>query len=125
MIALEALKKFCSCVAVTEVFCEARSARVRAINDTLRSDATPEQSSTVPKNITSISGTMKANSVAAMPRRSLASSAMLRRVRSHMDEIVFIVLPSQQGAAGAVKGSFWNTAVACNSRWLPDRFAML
>jgi hypothetical protein len=74
MIALEALKKFCSCVRVSEVFCEVRSARVRAISDTLRSDATPEQSSTVPKNITSISGTMKANSVAAMPRRSLASS---------------------------------------------------
>jgi hypothetical protein len=64
MIALEALKKFCSCVRVSEVFCEVRSARVRAIGDTLRSDATPEQSSTVPKNITSISGTMKANSVA-------------------------------------------------------------
>src|ERR1700730_10092736 len=90
MIAAEALKKFCSCVSVTAVFCEARSASVRAISDTLRSTATPEENSTVPKNITSISGTMRLNSVAALPRRSLASSAMLRRMRSHMDEIVFI-----------------------------------
>jgi hypothetical protein len=79
----------------------------------------------VPKNITSISGTMKANSVAARPRQSLASSAILRRVRCHMDEIVFIAFLCQQGAEGAVKGSFWNTAVACNSRWFPVRFAML
>ena len=79
----------------------------------------------MPKNITSISGTMKANSVAARPRQSLASSAILRRVRCHMDEIVFIAFLCQQGAEGAVKGSFWNTAVACNSRWFPVRFAML
>ncbi len=125
MIAAEALKKFCSCVAVTEVFCEVRSARVRAISDTLRSDATPEENSTVPKNITSISGTMKANSVAARPLQSLARSKILRPLRSHMDEIVFIAFPSQQGAAGAVKGSFWNTAVPANSRRLPVRFAML
>ena len=79
MIALEALKKFCSCVRVSEVFCEVRSARVRTISDTLRSDATPEQSSTVPKNITSISGTITANSVAASARLSAAKSRADKR----------------------------------------------
>jgi hypothetical protein len=40
MIAVAAWKKLSSCVSLTEVFCDVRSASDRAISDTLRSDAT-------------------------------------------------------------------------------------
>ena len=73
-----AAKKLVRSVSVTDVDCEVRSDSVRAISVTLRSTATPDENSTVPKNITSISGTIMANSIAAMPRRSFDSSAAER-----------------------------------------------
>src|SRR3569833_1613805 len=65
MMPVEALKKLVMSLSATEVDCEVRSDSVRAISVTLRSIATAEENSTVPKNITSISGTITANSVAA------------------------------------------------------------
>ena len=63
MIAVLALKKLVSWVSVTVVFCDVRSDSVRAISVTLRSTATPDENSSVPKNSTSISGTITANSI--------------------------------------------------------------
>src|ERR1700675_953029 len=87
-----ALKKLVSWVSVTEMFCEVRSESVRAISVTLRSTAMPDENSTVPKNITSITGAMTANSIAITPRRSLYRSSAERRRRSHMGVIGFIAL---------------------------------
>jgi hypothetical protein len=49
----------------------------------------------VPKNITSMIGTIMANSVAAMPLRSRNRSTPERRMRSHIGDIdfEFIALP--------------------------------
>ena len=52
-----------SWASVTEMFCDVRSDSVRAISVTLRSTATPDENSTVPKNSTSIRGTTMANSI--------------------------------------------------------------
>ncbi len=119
MMPLLALKKLVRSALVTEVDCEVRSDSVRAISVTLRSTATPEENSTVPKNITSMIGTMMANSVAAMPLRSARMSAARRRRRNQTVGIgnVFIVLSQ--------KGSFLNAAVAVSRRLLPARLEML
>ena len=71
-------------VSATEVDCEVRSDSVRAISVTLRSTATPDENSTVPKNITSMIGTITANSVAAMPLQSAtdARRSAAREARS-------------------------------------------
>ena len=113
-------------MSLTDVDCDVRSDSVRAISVTLRSTATPDENSTVPKNITSMTGTMTANSVAAMPLRSVHNLATVRRMRSQIDniDIDFIALSCQQVAV-ARKGSFRNAAVADNSRLLPVRFEML
>ncbi len=74
MILFATVKKVEMSASATEVDCEVKSDRVRAISVTLRFTAIAEQNSTVPKNITSISGTMKANSVAATPRPSAIQS---------------------------------------------------
>src|ERR1700682_1988422 len=87
-----ALKKVVSWVSVTETFCEVRSDSVRAISVTLRLTAMPDENSTVPKNIKSITGTMMANSIAATPRRSLYRSSAERRRRSHIELIGFMAL---------------------------------
>src|SRR5215469_12508782 len=78
MIQFEARKKLAMSVSVTESDCDVRSDSVRAISVTLRSTATPDENSTVPKNITSITGMMKANSVAARPRRSASMRSQCR-----------------------------------------------
>src|SRR5882757_1373931 len=65
-----AAKKLLRSVSVTVVDCEVRSESVRATSVTLRSTATPDENSTIPKNITSMSGTITANSVAATPLQS-------------------------------------------------------
>lgn len=69
-----AVNAFCMSVSASVVDCDVKSDRVRAINVTLRSIAMADENSTVPKNITSISGTMTANSVAASARRSATKS---------------------------------------------------
>src|SRR5882724_96978 len=89
-----ALKMLVSWLSVTEMFCDVRSDSVLATIVTLRSTATPEENSTVPKNITSMTGTMTANSVAAMPLRFRASARAERRAASQMSEIDFIAVKS-------------------------------
>jgi len=74
MIEMLAVNAFCMSESVSVVDCDVRSDSVRAINVTLRSIATADENSTVPKNITSISGTMTANSVAASARLSATKS---------------------------------------------------
>src|SRR6185436_5766634 len=54
---------------------DARSAIVRVVSVTLRSIATPFETSTTPRYIVTISGSSIANSTAEMPRRSLAKEA--------------------------------------------------
>ena len=78
MIPMLAAKKLLRSVSVTDVDCEVRSESVRATSVTLRSTATPDENSTIPKNITSMSGTIMTNSVAATPRQSFDSSAAER-----------------------------------------------
>src|SRR5215813_14884454 len=78
MIAVAAAKKLLSWVDVTEVFWDVRSDSVRAMMVTLRLVPMACENSIVPKNITSINGTIKANSTAAMP---LQSFGKLRAVR--------------------------------------------
>src|SRR5882724_813942 len=87
-----ALKMLVSWVSVTEMFCEVRSDSVRAISVTLRSIAMPEENSTVPKNSTSIRGTIMANSTAARPRQLPDRSSAERRMRSQILVIDFIAL---------------------------------
>src|SRR6187402_2344705 len=125
MTPLLAAKKPARSVSPTAVDCDVRSDSVRAINVTLRLTATPDENSTVPKNITSMTGTMTANSVAAIPLRSLSILAAARRMRSQIGsiDIDFIALSRQQGAV-ARKGSLRNAAVADNNRLLPARFEM-
>ena len=57
MIALDVVVKLARSVLVTVDDCEVRSDMLRATSVTLRLIATAEENSTVPKNITSISGT--------------------------------------------------------------------
>ena len=92
MMALLALKKLVSWVSVTLVFCDVRSDSVRAISVTLRSTATPDENSSMPKNSTSITGTITANSTAATPRLSPSSLSARRRMRSQILVIGFIAL---------------------------------
>ncbi|OIQ63146.1 hypothetical protein GALL_553140 [mine drainage metagenome] len=92
IIALLAAKKFVMSLSATVVDCDVRSDSVRAISVTLRSTATPEENSTVPKNITSMIGTITANSVAAIPRRSSIRSRTERRIRGRIIDSVFIGL---------------------------------
>ena len=56
--------KLARSASVTVVDCDVRSDSVRATSVTLRSTATPEENSTIPKNIVSMIGTMTANSTA-------------------------------------------------------------
>src|SRR6476620_11587044 len=84
MMPAPALRKLASWVSVTEMFCEVRSDSVRAITVTLRSIASADENSTVPKNSTSISGTIIANSTAARPLLSPDSSRTERRMRCHV-----------------------------------------
>src|SRR5438876_9432444 len=79
MIALLVVVKLVRSVSVTADDCDTRSDIVRATSVTLRLTATPEENSTVPKNIVSISGTMKANSTAALPLVSRTKRPINRR----------------------------------------------
>src|ERR1700730_1241581 len=83
MIALAAWPALVRSVSSTFVDGETRSDSVRAACVTLRFTATPDENSTTPKNITSMTGTIMANSIAAMPRQSFTKP----RARS---EILFI-----------------------------------
>src|SRR5262245_56797034 len=78
MTAVAAAKKLSSWACVTEVFCDVRSDSVRAMMVTLRLAPTPCANSTVPKNITSIKGAMKANSIAPMPLQSFRKLLAVR-----------------------------------------------
>src|SRR5436309_2107298 len=91
MIALPVAVKFVRSVSVTVVDCDVRSDSVRATSVTLRSTATPDENSTVPKNIVSISGTIMTNSVAATPRQSFDNSAAERRRPNHVRDIHVIL----------------------------------
>ena len=68
MIALAVVVKLARSVSVTLLDCDVKSDIVRATSVTLPSTATPEENSTTPKNIVSMSGTTTANSIAALPR---------------------------------------------------------
>jgi len=75
--------------------------------------ATPDDSSTVPKNITSISGRWNANSTAARPRQSFLSAVTQRRKRRGQGFHDFIhehVTPVDSGRL------VLNVAVAVRSR---------
>src|ERR1700730_6539963 len=114
-----AAKMFCSSVSefdVCDCGLEARSETVRATSVTLRSTATPEENSTVPKNIASIRGTMTANSVAAIPLLSPSILTAQRRARSHIGdvEIVFIVCLRK---ARCGKQPSRSTVVCCRTAW--------
>ena len=69
-VTLRTALKLMRSVSVTVEDCDTRSDRLRAASVTLRLAATPEENSTVPKNSVSINGTTKANSTAALARRS-------------------------------------------------------
>ena len=84
MMPVLALKKLVNWVSLTEIFCDVRSESVRAISVTLRLTATPDENSLVPKNNTSMIGTIMANSTAARPRRSSTSRSTVRRTESHI-----------------------------------------
>src|ERR1043166_3535556 len=88
-----AAKKLLRSLSAIEADCEVRSDSVRATSVTLRSTATPEENSTVPKNIVSISGTIITNSVAATPRQSLQSRTAVRQRRKHGDEFGIVRSP--------------------------------
>src|ERR1700738_19267 len=96
MIELVAKKKLLIVGSSTVFDWETRSDIVRAMIVTLRSTATPDENSTIPKNITSMIGTITANSVAAMPLRSSSRSTAERRVLSKSQDIdiVFITRPN-------------------------------
>jgi hypothetical protein len=91
--ALAAAKELPSVVSVAVVPCDVRSDIVRATSVTLRLIATPDENSTNPKNIIIMTGTMTANSVAAIPLQSCDSRSAERRARTHIFEIDFIALP--------------------------------
>src|SRR5690349_525130 len=93
MMAVEAAKKLVMSASPTDVDCDVRSDSVRAISVTLRSTATADENSTVPKNITSISGTITANSVAASALPSARKSYAERRVARQKFAIACIVPP--------------------------------
>src|SRR3954451_18890761 len=93
MIPMLAAKKLLRSVSVTVVDCEVRSESVRATSVTLRSTATPDENSTIPKNIVSISGTIMTNSVAATPRVSFDRPSAAALAKFHIFAIVFIALP--------------------------------
>src|ERR1700690_578451 len=88
-----AVKKLVVSESATDVDWDVRSESVRATSVTLRSTATPDENSTVPKNITSMIGTISANSVAAMARQSVNRRTAETRARRHILDIVFIALP--------------------------------
>src|SRR2546423_9297084 len=92
MMAVAALKMLVSWASLTVRFCEVRSDSVCAMIVTLRSTATAVENSTTPKNSTSISGRIMANSTAAMPRQSSDRWRAERRKRSHILVIGFIAL---------------------------------
>src|ERR1700730_2603321 len=91
MIALAAWPALVRSVSSTFVDCETRSDSVRAACVTLRFTATPDENSTTPKNITSMTGTIMANSIAAMPRQSFAKA----RARSEIFLIGDIFIASR------------------------------
>src|ERR1700692_4893223 len=97
MIPKLAAKKLLMSVSETVVDCDVRSDRVLAIIVTLRSTATPDENSTVPKNSTSMSGTITANSVAATADESFCSRAAANRIRTQtleIDILIIVVRPS-------------------------------
>src|SRR5258708_5913761 len=96
MIWVDALKMLVSCASVTAVFCEVRSDSVRAMMPILRSTATAEQNSTVPKNAISMIGTTIANSVATTPRQSRQRA--IRRSLQKRDNAVVIMMRHLSGA---------------------------
>ena len=65
-----------------------RSASARAVSVTLRWTATAVVTSTLPRNSVIMIGSSKANSTAAMPRRSLAKRARPRRQTASESVIV-------------------------------------
>src|SRR5664279_3510513 len=88
-----AVKKLVTSESATDVDWDVRSESVRATSVTLRSTATPDENSTVPKYITSMIGTITANSVAAIPLLSSARLRSKRRAPSQILDTVFIVQP--------------------------------
>src|ERR1700738_1912009 len=96
MIELVARKKLLIVGSATVFDWETTSDIVRAMIVTVRSSATPDENSTIPKNITSMIGTITANSVAAMPLRSSSISTAERRARNQSQDIdiVFIARPN-------------------------------
>src|SRR3954451_9746434 len=95
-----AAKKLLRSLSATEVDCEVRSDIVRATSVTLRSTATPDENSTIPKNIVSISGTIMTNSVAATPRQSPESRTAVRHRRSHGDVFDIVLPPASKARYG-------------------------
>src|SRR5258706_12573041 len=89
MIAELALKMLVNWASVIEMFCDVKSDSVRAIIVTLRLTAIPDENSSVPKNRTSMIGTIMANSMAARPLQSPNRSCTEDRTRSHMSIIGF------------------------------------
>src|ERR1700755_241926 len=82
---MPAVKLFCRSVSVIGAIlpllgiCDVRLVSALAVNVTLRLTARPCEKLTAPKKDTSISGRMKANSIAATALRSLAKSRRTRR----------------------------------------------
>src|ERR1700760_1246432 len=89
MIAPAAAKKLARPVSVTETDCDVKSDSVRAVNVTLRLAATPDEKSSVPKNNTSMIGTIIANSIAATPQQSLTRPSVRCRAWRHVFRIDF------------------------------------
>src|SRR5215510_11369144 len=85
MIALPVWLKLPMSRSVTLEDCDTRSDRLRADSVTLRMDAIAEPNSTIPKNIVSINGTMNANSIAALARRSRTKRPI--RLRSRYESL--------------------------------------
>src|SRR5258708_37404322 len=88
IIAADALNTLLMSELVTAVDCATRSDSVRDTIVTLRSIATPLESSTMPKYMVSIIGVISANSTAAAPRESRAKCLIRKLLRLIIPDLV-------------------------------------
>src|SRR5436853_6277212 len=100
MIALAVIVKLARSVSVTAVDCDVRSDSVRATSVTLRSTATADENSTTPKNSVSMSGTITANSTAALARLSRTRPPIKPRARSEVFCIGITLIASRLDMEG-------------------------
>src|SRR3954453_6742807 len=104
MIPTLAAKKLVRSLSGTEVDCDVRSDSVRATSVTLRSTATPDENSITPKNSVSMSGTITANSTAALAPLSRTKPPVKPRARSDIFCISITLIASRLDMEGRGSG---------------------